>query len=298
MKMRGHCLFFLFLVLSPRLCVPNTFAQGASAQKVIFAVWPAEKGKQPADPVIDPIVILDGSHFVKLPEYDYKNQKESDVAIDQFEKNYFKLGRKYSLLMGGNDKGFLVVQGSTGLSCVSMAATAKLPVMIAKPQMALATTSSQGLGLHENWRTKAAVEMHPIFLKLVKTYLAQNELKGISDAAIKVEELYSTKFEAKGFDALIGNITVKQKTGIHHAFLVAENRGQQYEQVLGSYHTEADDESADVVVESFLDQLDMDNDGFDEIVTINSHYESWTYNIYKFEHGKWQKIYEGGGGGC
>lgn len=301
MKLRGACAFLFLSVFFIGLHGRSALAQEISARKVIFVVWPTEEGKQPVTATIDPLVILDGAHFLKVPEYDYKKEKESEAEIDRFEKKYFTFGQKYSLLMGGKDRGVLIVQGATGPAldpCFSMTATAKLPVIIAKSEMALAATSSQGLGLHENWRKKAAVEQRPIFLKLVRAYLAQNGLKGVSDEAIKIEELYSTKLGRKGFAALTGNVTVKQETGIHHIFLVAGKRGQRYEQVLATSHTEADEESADVVVESFLDQLDMDNDGLDEIVTMNSYYESVTYNIYKFEDGKWRKIYEGGGGGC
>ena len=47
-----------------------------------------------------------------------------------------------------------------------------------------------------------------------------------------------------------------------------------------------------------MEQLDLDGDGTDEIVTINTYYEGWDYTIYKEQKGKWEKVCQGGGGGC
>jgi hypothetical protein len=47
-----------------------------------------------------------------------------------------------------------------------------------------------------------------------------------------------------------------------------------------------------------VEQLDLDGDGTDEIVTINTYYEGWDYTICKEQKGKWEKVYQGGGSGC
>jgi len=52
------------------------------------------------------------------------------------------------------------------------------------------------------------------------------------------------------------------------------------------------------VEEDYMDQLDLDKDGVDEIVTISWYYKSWDYTIDRERKGMWQKVYQGGGVGC
>jgi hypothetical protein len=68
---------------------------------------------------------------------------------------------------------------------------------------------------------------------------------------------------------------------------------------LASYHLTKDTEDyVDDVEENFVDQIDLDASGQDEIITISYYYESWDYAIYKSRNGTWEKVYTGGGGGC
>jgi hypothetical protein len=47
-----------------------------------------------------------------------------------------------------------------------------------------------------------------------------------------------------------------------------------------------------------VEHLDLNNDGFDEIITMTHYYESWDYAVYEKRNGRWQAAYKGGGGGC
>lgn len=48
----------------------------------------------------------------------------------------------------------------------------------------------------------------------------------------------------------------------------------------------------------FVDQLDLDGDGTDEIVVEVTGYESEEFRIYKRQNGSWQQVHVGGQGGC
>lgn len=120
-----------------------------------------------------------------------------------------------------------------------------------------------------------------------------------SSSAIKLRNLRSTKLAEGRPDALIGSITFREKSAVHNLFLVAEYKGEQWDLAISSYHVSKDPEDGtDNVEENFIDQLDLDADGVDEIVTISGYYESWDYTIYKAQQGTWKKVYQGGGGGC
>jgi hypothetical protein len=272
--------------------------QVPSQSTIIFVVTPAEKGKEPPSPTIDPLVVIEGAALKKPLEYSYDNQKESDAKFGEFEKSYYRPGRTYPLLMGGSAAGVLTVEKPIYFSCSSNMAAVKLPVVIPEHEMALAATSSQGLGLHAKWRRHATPEQRAVFLKLAAIYLQQDGVAEAPIPAMKIDSLDATKWRADGPDSLIGNLTLKNASGIHHVFLVATKTGDNYSMALTSHHVARDEDDASMTEESFVDQLDLDNDGVDEIVTIFTYYESWDYAIYKLLNGSWQKVYQGGGGGC
>jgi hypothetical protein len=135
-------------------------------------------------------------------------------------------------------------------------------------------------------------------LRLVSKILAGHKVQNISESSFKVDNLRSTKLSEAGPSVLIGSATLKRNTSIHQVFLVALKKNFEYAEAVSSYHFARDEDDASASVENLVEQVDLDDDGADEIVSINTYYESWDYNIYKQENGSWKKAYQGGGGGC
>jgi len=273
-------------------------AQTSITTTILFEILGQEKGKIPAASTIEPLVVIENGRLKKPPEYDYNKQKESDAAYDRFEKQYFLHGRKYPLFMGGTEKGFVTVGEPVGVSCISLSATVTTSVPLSNAQFALAATTTNGLGVHADWRKPVVPQQRSDFLRLVTRILGEHKVNSISESLIKVDNLRSTKLSEAGPTVLIGSATLKRKTGIHQVFLVALNKNSEYQEAVSSYHFAQDEDDASASVENLVEQVDLDGDGTDEIITINTYYESWNYNIYKQENGSWKKIYQGGGGGC
>lgn len=289
----------LLIVCVTALALPPSGQSFASAQstaeRILFAVWPAQAGKKPNAPVIDPIGVLVGSRIRSLGDYN----KLPDAFFTRFEKSYYTPGRTFPLLSGGSEQGQVSVQKAVGISCVSLIATVKLPIPMPDPQMALVVTSVDGLELHRDWREPPTPEQRAAFLQLSYGILRRRALPASSISDIKIDSLYSTKLGAKEPPSLIGSVTLEQKTAISHLFLMATRDGASYKATLVSYHTGTDvEDHTDDVAETFVDQLGLDYDGIDEVVTIVGYSESWDYIVYNEVGGVWKKIYEGGGGGC
>jgi hypothetical protein len=284
--------------LSLALCSSLMYSQTPPHQRIIFAVWAAQKGKHPDAPILDPIVILEGSELRKLPEYDYDKPKESDEASDRFDKAYFRRGQEYPLLFGGSKLGTVVVERAEGISCVTQTAVVRTTVPVPNGQRAIAATSVQGIGLHVNWRRVTTGQERSAFLKLAGDSLTHRGAAGVVPSAIKLRNLRATKLGEGGADALIGSVTLLDKSGVHNLFLVVEQENQSWEIGIASQHDASNEDDTSNVEENFLDQLDLNSDGTDEIVTISGYYESWDYSIYRNEQSKWKKVYQGGGGGC
>ena len=290
-KLGGGLQVVVMFALGP---TPALYPQTAM-RRIVFAVWPGEKGKVPDEPLIDPILVMVGSHLQVLADYN----NVPDAFFKHFDATYYRPGRAYPLLMRGSQSGTLAVHEPSGIYCVSLVATVKLPVVLDKSQVALAVTSTNGLGLHENWRKTATTDQRSEFLRLVSALLKEKASRDVSVSNIEIESVYSTKLGAGQPDSLVGNATLTEKTTLRHLFLVATKDGGEYRVALSSYHFVRDvEDHTDDVDERFVDQLDLDNDGADEIITIVSYTESWDYIVYKQVQGTWEKIYEGGGGGC
>jgi hypothetical protein len=280
------------------LARPVSHAQTPSSATILFEILGEEKGKIPAAATIEPLVLIENGHLKKPVEYDPSKQEESNAVYDRFAKEYFARGRKYPLLIGGAEKGLVTVGEPVGEGCISLAATVTSTVPLSNAQFALAATTTKGLGIHADWRRPVSAQERAEFLVLVKKALGQKKVENISESSIKVENLRSTKLNASGPDVIIGSATLESKTGIHQVFLVAARKGVAYEEVLSSYHLARDEDDASASVENLVEQVDLDGDGTDEIVTINTYYEGWDYTVYKEQKGRWKKVYQGGGGGC
>jgi len=279
------------------LARPLSHAQTTTAM-ILFEILGQEKGKIPAASTIEPFVVIENGHFRKPVEYDPNKQEESNADYNRFEKEYFERGHKYALLIGGAEKGFVTVGEPVGEGCISLAATVTSSVPLSNAQFALAATTTKGLGIHDDWRRPVSAQERAEFLILMKKVFGQHKVENISESSIKVDNLRLTKLNDAGPAVLIGSATIKRKTGIHQVFLVAARKASAFEEALSSYHFARDEDDASASVENLVEQLDLDGDGTDEIVTISTYYEGWDYTIYKEQKGKREKVYQRGGGGC
>lgn len=264
-------------------------------------MWAPQKGKRPEGPILDPIAIFDGSALSKLPQEDYDKPEVSEEEVERFNKTYYAPGKQYPLLFGGSELGTTRVVEVTGRGCVSLAATVKTCVSVPSGQYALAMTGLAGIDLHANWREKPSPAQEAEFPKAAADFLAKKGLNGASAAApLRIKNLRATRLGARRPRALIGTIvTYRAATAVHDLFLVLEQKEANWEVLIASYHESSDvEDHMEEIFESFVDQIDLDGDGIDEIVTISGYYESWDYSVYKFEKGAWKSVYHGGGGGC
>jgi len=116
-----------------------------------------------------------------------------------------------------------------------------------------------------------------------------------------VGQVTSTILRKEAGYALIGRFDVISKRSIHRLFAVAEKVQEQYTLTLANLDIQCDvEDGTDRTEWEYIDQLDVDNNGIDELITSSSHYESWNYAVWRFspKGNYWYKAYEGGGGGC
>ena len=270
-------------------------AEGPKGEAVLFAVWGPREVTPPRDLVLDPIARIKGAVFADP----LLEEKDREAASSNFEKTYFVPGKTYSLLFGGSEFGSITVEKAEVVGCEGQTATAKASKSTPLGLDALAVTTLGGIRTHENWRHVASDEQRSMFIRLASDYLKEHGAETSTPEKIKIPSLRATRLKRDGPDTLIGNVILEEKTKIHDLFLVVEVQLEKAQPIIASYHVSNDPEDrTDRQQERFLDQVDLNADGTDEIVTMSGYYESWDYAIYQEQNGEWKLAYKGGGGGC
>ena len=295
--MRGlHVKSVAFLIAT--LYWTSTFGQKTEIPKeerILFAVWAPQKGKTPEAFVLDPIARIKGVTLAApLPE-----GKDAAAASVNFEKTYFAPGTSYPLLFGGSELGSITVEKAESISCEAETATAKVSKPTPLGLDALAVSTLQGIRTHDNWRHVAPEEQRSEFVRLASEYLKVHGAETLTLEKLKIPSLRATRLKPGGQDVLIGNVSFTEKAKVYDLFLVIQFEPGKTQTLISSYHVSDDPEDGkDRQQEKFLDQIDLDGDGTDEIITISGYYESWDYAIYREQNGEWKPAYKGGGGGC
>lgn len=286
----------LFLIIPILIAFPSSQRPETSQEdRILFAVWAPQNGKEPYAYLLDPIARIRESKLMSpIP-----SDGDSDATWKQFEKRYLEKGRVYPLLFGGNQFASITVEKFEPISCESSTATAKVSKATPAGLNGLAVSSLKGMRVHDNWRRRASEDQKSSFVRLAVEFLMAHGVKSVVSAELEVGSLRATKLGVGRPEVLIGSVTFKQKPRIHDLLLLVVFQAGTPQILLSSYHSTNDTEDReDHRQENFLDQLDFDNDGVDEIVTISRDGESWDYAIYKEQKGEWKRVYSGGGGGC
>ena len=124
---------------------------------------------------------------------------------------------------------------------------------------------------------------------------------GVPDEAkdIQIEHLVVTKVDHRGQRVLIGSLSVKAKGARHDMFLIGGITGSKSSIELARYHKTTDlEDGKDSERVRFVDQLDLDHDGTDEVVIEVTGYENEQFEIYTRQDGAWRQAWVGGQGGC
>jgi hypothetical protein len=284
----GYCLFLLLIV--PIL---------ASADKG-KAIW------QGAD---KPVYVVTQNHYAEGFTPNGDTARFGDlIAIEIFnpkarpaeEEAVYPVGERLALFVGGQRTGEVKIKKVVPLQCDSSAAlvTADQPLHLAKDAMALATNAGKILPHSNQQRQADAGEQK------YARQLAMNEFRkqGVPDEfakGVKFDQLVVTKVDQSDARFVIGSLYVEANGARHEVFLVGKLDSSGATAELARYHKTTDlEDGKDSENMRFVDQLDLDGDGTDEIVVEVTGYENEEFRIYKRRNSFWSQVHVGGQGGC
>ena len=163
-----------------------------------------------------------------------------------------------------------------------------------------AIASSQDIGpVHPNYRESATEAERAIFARVSQKALAKSHPSITPKTATKTHHLASTRTSSTGNPLLVGSISFLQQRIEYWLFVILEQQGGEWHPAITKIHKVKDlEDRTDAQQEEYLDQLDIDGDGIDEIFTESNYYEAYSFAVYGMRSGIWNNIYESGLGGC
>ncbi len=212
----------------------------------------------------------------------------------------YKLGASYSVFAGGEQSGQAIVKKIAPLQCNSSAAivAANTSMHFSDTTMALATNAA-AIQSHPNRQRDPMPQER---LQAIRLAMIEFRKHGVSQALaseVKLERLIATQIDRDGREILSGSLTIKANKAEHRVFLVIGIARDSATTELVEYHRTTDlEDGKDSLGLRFVDQLDLDGDGVDEVIVEATGYESEGFLIYKRQSGTWKQVWVGGGGAC
>ncbi len=256
---------------------------------------------------IDPVVIVyygRDQRFRTIPALNspLPSQHGAEPNFDALETSLYKPGTFVSVFSGGEKLGTAAVRSSNiegrGGGCVDLSASISYGGP-RKPLLAANTTSE--IPGHVSSRRNGTTAEVLLLRRLAIRWLADYGLDRSVLQRGRMGQVISTVLRRSAGRALVGRFDVLSKYATHRLFAIAEQDRGRYRLTLTNLEVQRDvQDGTDTTQREYIDQLDIDNDGLDEVVVLASHYESWSYAVWKFDalHGSWGHAYTGGGGGC
>ena len=269
----------------------------------------ADRGKVAWRGPDQPVYVVTPNHYAEgfSPEGDTPRFGDL-IAIEIFnpkarakeEDANYPIGEHLSLFMGGQVHGGVSVEKVMPLQCDSSAAlvTPDSPFRLGKDDMALAS-NAKTIRPHTNTRHEADATERKYAQELAMSQFRKHGLLNATAKNVEIDQLAVTKVDESGASVLVGSVFVKIKDAVHELFLIAKLGDPQAAPELASYHKTTDlEDGKDSQDVRFVDQLDLDGDGTDEIVVEVRGYESEAFRIYQRHLGFWRQVHVGGEGGC
>jgi hypothetical protein len=230
------------------------------------------------------------------------------IAIEIFNRNErpagedatFKIGERVALFVGGRKAGYITIKKAMPLQCDSSAAvvSAGPSVRLAKDAMALAT-NAEAIRPHVANPRQARSQECAEAKQLAMSEFSKHGVPVDLVNAIKIDQLVATRIDGSDNHFLIGSLFLEQKGVRHEIFLIAKIADSKSTIELARYHQTTDiEDGTDSEDVRFVDQLDFDSDGTDEIVIEVTGYESEEFDIYRRQDSLWRQVHVGGQGGC
>jgi len=256
---------------------------------------------------VDPVVIVHygpDQRFKTIPALNspLPSRDWTEADFDKFEAAFYKPATQLSMFYGGQKVGTATVlssnlDGRDG-GCIDLSATVSSST--SATALLAASTKSEIPGHVSTRRAGTPMEISTL-RQLAVQRLAEEGLDKQLIQHGRMRQVISAELRHGVGRAIVGRFDVASKRAIYQLFVVAERDGRQYRLTLANLVVQRDlEDGTDKAERDYVDQLDIDGDGQDELITKTAHYESWGYDVWKFYvgHHLWSHKYSALVSGC
>ena len=267
----------------------------AKTKSIVFAV--IDNGER-----IEPIGEIDKGKLVQTAGGD---SDEKDLL--SFSQNFYKSKTIYNLIFGGAKNGTVtVVSSNPKAECGKSAATVTTQSAKAKLKgsvMGLATNEAATKTASGLRRLPTAAERAEIE-SLVRAEFLKQGLSANTVKNLKYHNLTALDVDNDGKAEMVGTFWAENSAKERNLlfFIADKNNDGKYKFGYSSYEKvtpkdamsgelkDLDDEA--MLSELLLDALEYNGDSTAEIFTVVKAFESYNYNVYSRQNGKWTKVFE------
>ncbi|HKW19546.1 MAG TPA: hypothetical protein VJO35_18700 [Terriglobales bacterium] len=264
------------LAFSHVLAQPVSSTESRSGAVPIFEISADDSGKVLS---IDPVVILTGKKFTPVPDA----CAESHDLL-QFEKKYLYVGARYSLIFGGRAVGIVRVMGLNG---PDWQVNADSSIKLKDLTMALAVAGlplPKGISKRRKPTTAQVERAKRLAAKVFQEHDAPASLvTNVSISQISLVDLHGVP---QLFVA--AEIPLADGGGIDYSLSFLADLAGGVKSILWFQHSPGEAEAEALYL---IDQLDIDEDGIDELFLRRVFYENYRYEIYKHNPNGWEKVF-------
>jgi WD40 repeat protein len=291
---------------------------GRGPRVVLFTLEPGEYGV--GEMSADPFAVFEGGRFVSpsegfIPEGGFTYSGDSREASRRIREAYFPPRGSLDVLRGGVRIGAAtfnrVDYDGPDLfdGCfLGFGGTAR-GTFTAPPRVRryIGVTGGREFSEGRSTRRAATAAERSSFLRHAREVLRGRGVPAGALASIRVvadegAEVEVIDLDRDGTPELVGTVESGASGSQHNLLLIVSSDPGATRPVLVSYHRSAAEIGGNQSheTEQFVDHMDIDGDGVDEVIATKAQYEGMYYVIFKRSGSarEWSMVYRGGGGGC
>src|SRR5437016_12166137 len=279
-----------FTLISSPAIGNSALNAGAQQRKntIVFAV-----AGEPDDYHMDAVVLVDGKQL-RTPYTDEDKDKQK-----KFGDEYFAEGRTYRLIFGGGEAGSVKVKKwGEGCNSIHAEVSVSTSVRLGGHVDALAT-NSDALGKRASARRAPTDAERAAVMVLVKSIYSQNHTPLGLIPSIKITNLTATDLDGDGKFEFIGSFTSAAKNKFERdLFLIAKSQSTAMRADFVKFQAYQPPAEGFLSSIDFVDQLDLDGDGFGEVFAMSGGFDAYGYSILRNVSGRRGPALEGIGDAC
>lgn len=216
------------------------------------------------------------------------------------DESAYRPGERLTLFTQGHKIGEVTVKKIAPFQCDSSAALVSPDQDFhVRKDAKLLASNARSIRMHDSGQRRPDAQERKYAVQLAMNEFRKHGVPEGMASDVKIDQLVATKIDDSNSQFLIGSLFLRTKSALHEAFLIGKIGASSATTELVQYNKSTDlTEGTDGEDYVFIDQLDLDGDGVDEVVVELRGYEDEEFDIYKRHNGSWSEVHDGGEGGC